>query len=175
GVEGREYRRGAGGRRQTGGAGGRIVVADDELAGPAAALDHPQSGIEVPEGGRKKPLLVERRDDNRNLQSAGGATTTPLTPCFSTSWATRPERFVSSMNARRYFAAPALFFGTPIDCCTAVKWPSSTFEPGSFCASASSPGFRPASASSFCSLNSFTEAGMPSARTSCAFFSVRER
>ena len=41
---------------------------------------------------------------------------------------------------------PALFFGTPIDCWTAVKWPSSTFEPGCFCASLRSPGFRPASA-----------------------------
>lgn len=38
---------------------------------------------------------------------AGGATDTPRTPALSIAWATKPEVFTSSMNARRY-AAPSV-------------------------------------------------------------------
>src|SRR5262245_44918354 len=165
----------ADGARDVWGEVGGVVVADDELGGPAAPLEHAHSGLEVIERSGDQALLVERRNDDRKLHCAGGATITPLTPCFSTSWATRPEAFAFSTNSRRYFALEAFFFGTPIDCCTAVKCPSSTREPGIFCASARRPGLRPASASSFWSVNSFTDAGMPSTRTSCAFFRVRVR
>src|SRR2546421_121557 len=128
---------------------GGVVVADDELAGPAAPLEYLDSSLQVVQRSGDKQLFVESRNDERKLHCAGGATFTPLTPCFSTSWATSPERFASSTNSTRYFADAARFFATPIDCWTPMNWPSSTRAPGSFCASASSPGLRPASASSF--------------------------
>src|SRR5207245_4414833 len=77
-----------------------------------------------------------------------GATETPRTACRAIAFATKPEVFTSSANSPRYFAAAGRPWGVPTDCCTAVKRPSRTRDPGSFAASVARRGLSPESTSS---------------------------
>src|SRR5207253_7622338 len=51
----------------------------------------------------QKPLAFPL-DRGAAWKAAHGATLTPRTPCFSIARATKPERFTSWANSRRYFA-----------------------------------------------------------------------
>src|SRR5260221_627860 len=63
--------------------------------------------------------------------------------------------------------------GVPTDCCTAVKRPSSTRDPGSFAQSVASRGLSPESTSSLSLTKISYEASIPWARTSCACLRLR--